>query len=123
MRADLALTVKGLLFVDGIKMLLQSGLRFLQSIPEAAFWTAGLVGVATMDPEAGVGFTLCLLEHLGVFCPGDGLGQATAYLVRGNFAASWSAHPLAVPVLLVLLYHIATLCWTRRQGDVRVPER
>lgn len=97
--------------MDRVRNLMQSGIRCLQLVPfEAAFWAVGLAGVVTMDPEAGVGVNLCLIENVGLFCPGEGLGRAIAYLARGNFAASWSAHPLAGPVVLVLLSHIVTLC-------------
>lgn len=83
----------------------------LRAIPlEAAFWVGALAFAASIDPQAAGGMNLCLIEHLGLPCPGDGLGTGIAHLARGHWAASWNAHPLAGPVVGVLVYHIATLC-------------
>jgi hypothetical protein len=85
--------------------------RTLRAVPaEALFWTAGLVGVASMDPQGGTLVNLCVIEQLGLPCPGDGLGRSIAHLARGQLAASWTAHPLGGPVVGVLLYHVGTLC-------------
>jgi hypothetical protein len=89
--------------------------RRLRAVPlEAVFWATALVAAASIDPQASGGINLCLLEHLGLPCPGDGLGTGIAHLVRGQWAASWSAHPLAGPVVGVLVYHTGTLCWGNR---------
>ena len=77
---------------------------------EAVFWTAALVFAASIDPSASGGVNLCLIEHLGLPCPGDGLGTAIAHLARGQWAASWHAHPLAGPVVVGLGGHIVMLC-------------
>lgn len=85
--------------------------RRLSAVPlEAVFWTAALVAAASIDPQASGGINLCLIEHLGLPCPGDGLGTSIAHLVRGQWAASWNAHPLAGLVIGVLMLHIAGLC-------------
>lgn len=85
--------------------------RRLRDVPfEAVFWTVALVAAASIDPQAVDGVNLCLLEHLGLPCPGDGLGTAIAHLVRGHWEASWHAHPLAGPVVGVLVGHIVSLC-------------
>ncbi|GIV58628.1 MAG: hypothetical protein KatS3mg042_1541 [Rhodothermaceae bacterium] len=83
----------------------------MQRIPvEALVWTAGLAALACMDPEAEHLFSLCLFKNLGLpFCPGCGLGHAVAYLVRGDLAASWQAHPLGVPAVLMLTGRIVAL--------------
>ena len=82
----------------------------LRRVPtEALFWIAALVGVASIDPQAE-GITLCLLEHLGLPCPGEGLGRAIALLARGEFAASWAMHPLAGPVVGGIGAHVVRLC-------------
>lgn len=91
----------------------ESVLHWGESIPnEALFWTAALGVVATIDPVAPGGLNLCLFENLGLPCPGDGLGRAIAHLARGNWAASWKAHPLAGPVVVGLVYHILSLVRT-----------
>ena len=78
---------------------------------EALFWIAALVGVACIDPTGEPLVNLCLIEQMGLPCPGDGLGTAIAHLARGQWAASWAAHPLGGPVVGVLLYHIGALFW------------
>lgn len=89
----------------------KSILHPLRTVPlEAVFWTAALVFAAGIDPSGSGGLNLCLIERLGLPCPGDGLGTAIAHLVRGQWAASWQAHPLAAPVVGGLVYHIAALC-------------
>lgn len=116
MRASLDLISKGFQTMNGRRNLVQSGIQHLQSIPfEAVFWAVGLGAVASINPEAKEVVNLCLFENLGLFCPGDGLGRGVAHLARGNLAASWVAHPLAGPVVAVLLYHIATLCHEERR--------
>ncbi len=95
--------------------------RWVRGVPlEAAFWTAALVAAASIDPQASGGINLCLIEQLGLPCPGDGLGTGIAHLVRGQWAASWDAHPLAGPVVGVLVYHIGTL---GRTSSHRPPRR
>ncbi|PQJ35753.1 hypothetical protein BSZ35_15165 [Salinibacter sp. 10B] len=84
--------------------------RVLRACPgEAYFWMGALVGVASIDPQGPSLLNLCLIENLGLPCPGDGLGQSIAHLVRGQFKASWSAHPLGAPVVAGLVYHIGGL--------------
>jgi hypothetical protein len=78
---------------------------------EAVFWIAALVGVASIDPNGESLVNLCLIEQLGLPCPGDGLGTSIAHLARGQWAASWTAHPLGGPVVGILLYHIGALVW------------
>jgi len=86
--------------------------QHLRALPtEALFWIAALVGAASMDPTGEPLINLCLIEQLGLPCPGDGLGTAIAHLARGRWAASWAAHPLGGPVVGVLLYHIGSLLW------------
>lgn len=77
---------------------------------EALVWLTGLLVVALPDPTAVRTWTLCLFEATGLItwlgaqaCPGCGLGHAVAYLFRGQLAASFAAHPLAVPVVLTLI--------------------
>jgi hypothetical protein len=92
--------------------------HWLRAVPlEAVFWTAALVAAASIDPQVPGGLNLCLIEHLGLPCPGDGLGTGIAHLVRGQWSASWTAHPLAGFVVGVLLYHIGSLCDTSAQTD------
>lgn len=95
-----------------------SVVRQLRAVPlEAIFWMAALVAAVSIDPQASGGINLCLIEHLGLPCLGNGLGTGIAHLVRGQWAASWNAHPLAGPVVGGLVYHIATLCRTSARSS------
>lgn len=79
-------------------------LKRKNGLPEAAAWLLGLSALALMDPGG---------EHLFSFCPfswlwaegcwGCGLGHAIAYMCRGEWLASWEAHPLALTAVLLLL--------------------
>ncbi|MCS3615959.1 DUF2752 domain-containing protein [Salinibacter ruber] len=87
--------------------------RRLRAVPfEAVFWTAALLAAASIAPQSSGGTNLCLIEQLGLPCPGDGLGTAIAHLARGHWTASWNAHPLAGPVVGVLAVHVVSLCRT-----------
>lgn len=77
---------------------------------EALIWTAGILFLLFFDPSHTSQFTICPLHHLGFsFCPGCGLGRSIAFLLNGELAASWSAHPLGIPALLILLFRILKL--------------
>lgn len=87
----------------------------LRRIPlEAWAWTLGLALVALLDPNAAGWFTVCPFDWIGdalgvTFCPGCGLGRAIGHLARGEWSASWAAHPLAVPAVVLLTWRAATL--------------
>lgn len=78
---------------------------------ELFVWIAGLSLLALADTDTLSSFTVCPLALLGFeqYCPGCGLGRSISYLFHGNLAASWQAHPLAIPVVIALLYRIAQL--------------
>ncbi len=70
--------------------------------------TAGLILLALTNPVAP-GFSLCLFEAAGIFCPGEGLGTSIAYIFRGMWHEAWVSHPagyLALPVLSVRIIHL-----------------
>ncbi|MCJ8166971.1 DUF2752 domain-containing protein [Pontibacter sp. E15-1] len=75
---------------------------------EAVLWLAGLGALALMHPEGQHLFSLCPFSWVWAEgCWGCGLGHAVAYLFRGQWQASWQAHPLALPAILILLRR----CW------------
>ena len=77
---------------------------------EAGVWTAGLLAVAIANPEAPALIEACLFKAVGfAFCPGCGLGHSVGYLARGEFFLSFQSHPLAIFVVITLLYKIITL--------------
>ncbi|PEN14483.1 hypothetical protein CRI94_05515 [Longibacter salinarum] len=76
---------------------------------EAGLWTAGLVLMAFMNPSAE-GETWCLFARLGIeWCPGCGLGHAIAFMARGEWAASFAAHPFGAVVVAGLFVRIVRL--------------
>lgn len=66
-----------------------------------------------MDPGQSTHYSFCLFKFLGIpFCPGCGLGHSISFLLHGNLYASFSAHPLgifAVPVILFRIYKLSRI--------------
>jgi hypothetical protein len=74
--------------------------RFQRHIEWGAL-LAGLILMGTMNPYSN-GTTWCLLEHAGLYCPGEGLGHSIAFFFRGEFGAAFNANlmgPFAVVIL------------------------
>lgn len=79
-------------------------------LTEALLWVVGIGLLAIMDPTGKHLFSFCPFSWLfDNLCPGCGLGHAVAYLFRGDFLASWEAHPLAVPAVAILLWRCGQL--------------
>ncbi len=85
--------------------------RLCRRLPiEALVWLAGLVALALYTPDTGQHLALCPLYNAGFdFCPGCGLGRSISYLLHGDFARSFSVHPLGLFALIVLSYRIVQL--------------
>ncbi len=84
---------------------------------EALVWTAGLIALILISPNEDQHFSFCLFNNIGIdFCPGCGLGRSISYLFRGNFIASFKAHPLGVLALSVLLARIYSLMKRQTQN-------
>ncbi|MBC5774165.1 DUF2752 domain-containing protein [Pontibacter sp. KCTC 32443] len=64
--------------------------------------------MAVMQPGEAHLFSFCPFSYVLEWCPGCGLGHAIAWLARGELKASWEAHPLGVPAVLLL-------CWRSGQ--------
>lgn len=81
---------------------------------EGVVWVAGLAALALID-SAACHLTICPLRLVGIdFCPGCGLGRSVSLLLHGQFAASWEAHPLGAPAIVLLLGRSARLLLRRR---------
>ncbi|HUZ61922.1 MAG TPA: DUF2752 domain-containing protein [Hanamia sp.] len=77
---------------------------------ELTAWIAALVSLAFMDPSVSPHYSFCIFKNLGFkYCPGCGLGHSISYLFHGNLHASFSAHPLGVFALCVILFRIYKL--------------
>jgi hypothetical protein len=81
---------------------------------ELAFWVASLVALAVMDPATDVHYSFCFFRFIGInFCPGCGLGHAISFLFHGDIPASFSAHPLGIFALMIILFRIYKLSFLR----------
>ena len=77
---------------------------------ELAAWVISIVLLATMDPHLDAHFSFCLFHFVGIpFCPGCGLGHSISFLFRGELHNSFSAHPLGLFAVLVILFRVYQL--------------
>ncbi|MCX2738413.1 DUF2752 domain-containing protein [Pontibacter anaerobius] len=99
--------------MGGLKNLRNSWARWEKKLPlEVLLWLLGLTILALMDPYGEHLFSFCPFSWIVESgCPGCGLGHSIAYLARGEWQASWAAHPLAVPAVLLLLWRCGTLLY------------
>jgi hypothetical protein len=68
------------------------------AVASAAYAAAALQAAHPLLPETGPNF--CPFKMLtGLPCPGCGMGHAVVYALRGDFSASFAAHPLGIPLL------------------------
>ncbi|MGQ1947634.1 DUF2752 domain-containing protein [Geofilum sp. OHC36d9] len=83
---------------------------------EAWIWIAALIALAFTNPTGESHFSLCPIKNLGWdFCPGCGLGHSIMWLFRANFSASFKAHPLGIPAVIILIYRIINIFTTQRK--------
>lgn len=77
---------------------------------ELAAWILALILLALMDPHTSTHYSFCIFKFLGIhFCPGCGIGDSISYLFHGDIRASFSAHPLGIFALAVILFRIYKL--------------
>ncbi len=77
---------------------------------ELSFWITSLVLLAFMDPKTDIHYSFCLFKFMGLkFCPGCGLGHSISFLFHGQLKNSFSAHPLGVFAVLIILFRIFRL--------------
>jgi hypothetical protein len=63
-----------------------------------------------MTPGCDPHYSFCVFKFLGLkFCPGCGLGHSISYLFHGDIPASFSAHPLGIFAVIVLMCRIYNL--------------
>lgn len=71
---------------------------------EMVIWPLALIILSTLDPHKEH-LSLCPLNNLGFeFCPGCGLGRSVSLIFRGEYKASFDAHPLGVLAVIILSY-------------------
>ncbi|HEY5371346.1 MAG TPA: DUF2752 domain-containing protein [Hanamia sp.] len=77
---------------------------------ELSAWVIALSLLAFMDPQSNTHYSLCPFKFIGIsFCPGCGIGHSISYLFHGDLRASFSAHPLGIFALAVILLRIFRL--------------
>jgi Protein of unknown function (DUF2752) len=77
---------------------------------ELSFWIAALVLLAVMPTGTDPHYSFCIFKLMGFkFCPGCGLGHSISYLFHGNIQASFSAHPLGIFAVIIILCRIYNL--------------
>jgi hypothetical protein len=79
---------------------------------ELLFWVTALVllGVFTNPYSSEGHFSLCLFKFMGFErCSGCGIGHAISFLLQGDLKASWNAHFMGIPAVLIIGYRIFSL--------------
>jgi hypothetical protein len=93
-----------------MKRSIKNSVKFIRKNLEAFIWIGGLTYLALINPYAGGHLPLCVFDLAGIdFCPGCGLGMSISLLFHGDFAASFSAHPLGIAAVLILVSRITSL--------------
>jgi hypothetical protein len=94
-------------------------IRWIKQLPlELIFWIGSLIAIYFINPYSGDHMSLCPLDQLGFdWCPGCGLGRSMSLLIKGDFQASWSMHPLAIFAYLVIFSRIWTLLNTLKTAQ------
>ncbi|MEO5909030.1 MAG: DUF2752 domain-containing protein [Ginsengibacter sp.] len=80
---------------------------------ELTAWILALALLALMDPATNAHYSFCIFKFIGIkYCPGCGLGHSISFLFHGDLYKSFSAHPLGIFALIVILiriYHLSFL--------------
>lgn len=98
-----------------------TALKQKNSMFEILFWMLGLGALALMEPDGKHLFSLCPFSWVWEKgCWGCGLGHGITYLFRGEWQASWEAHPLALPAVVILLWRSGQLLlWPYQQPETK----
>jgi hypothetical protein len=84
-----------------------------------AFVALAAVALRVWTPDDDRAGTVCVFRRCtGASCPGCGLTRGMAYLMRGDVAASWQNHPLAILIMIETLLATALYLATT-SGRVR----
>jgi hypothetical protein len=79
--------------------------------------TVAAVGLRAWSPTDDQASAVCFVKRCtGVSCPGCGMTRGLAYLVRGDLAAAWRNHPLAVMIAAEITVATALLWLTSRRA-------
>ncbi len=86
-------------------------IRFQRFHIEALLWIVALVALGFDNPYLDEPhYSLCVFKMLGFnHCPGCGLGHSVSCILKGDFANSFTFHPLGIFAILILLHRIYVL--------------
>ena len=77
------------------------------------------LGLRVWTPTDDGATTVCVFRRCtSTACPGCGLTRGIAHVVRGDFAAAWHNHPLAI-LITVEAVVAAALFWFTSRGRIR----
>lgn len=77
------------------------------------------IGLRVWTPTDDGATTVCLFRRcVGASCPGCGLTRGMAHVVRGDFAAAWHNHPLAILIAVEAVVATA-LFWLTSENRLR----
>lgn len=69
-----------------------------------AYWIGILIAIPVLGTLEAIFGAICPIRFLfGLPCPGCGLTRAVRLLLKGELAASFAMHPMAVPALILIL--------------------
>jgi hypothetical protein len=106
-----------------MKSSINNSVKFIRKNLEAFMWIGGLTYLALINPYSGGHLSLCAFNLAGIdFCPGCGLGMSISLLFHGDIAASFSAHPLGIFALIILVYRIYSLLYGNFTNSNRTME-
>ncbi len=81
---------------------------------ESLFWLSAFIYLSLINPYTPKHLDMCLFSLVGIDnCPGCGLGKSISMIFHGDFAASFNAHPLGIPAIILIVKRIYTLLKNR----------
>ncbi len=84
-------------------------IKFIRRHLELIIWVTALIFLAFSNPESHT-YSLCPLDNLGFeYCPGCGLGRSCMNVLDGDFAESFSNHPLGIFAIFIIVFRIFVL--------------
>ena len=82
---------------------------FFKNHLELLFWTPALV-VLYFLPVSAPQTSLCVFSLLGIgHCPGCGIGHAIHYALHFDITASFHAHFMGIPAVIIIFIRIKQL--------------
>jgi len=95
--------------------LVKTFIKYFKKIDiESLFWLSAFIYLSLINPYTPKHLDMCLFSLVGIDnCPGCGLGKSISMIFHGDFAASFNAHPLGIPAIILIVKRIYTLLKNR----------